>query len=95
MKMLGKLLLVKKVITQIFVYLIIHISKKTKLIAKDLNKQQLVDVDPKAILQINFIGNLDEQETQILRSERSEKNCIWIFIGYKSIVSMFQKSNVF
>ena len=93
MKMLGKLLLVK-VTTQLFVYLIIHISKKTKLIAKDLNKQQPVDVDPIAIQQINFIGNLDEQETQILRSERSERNCIWIFIGYKSIVSIFQKINV-
>ena len=34
------------------------------MIAIDLNKQQELDVDPKATQQINFTGNLDDQETQ-------------------------------
>ena len=33
--------------------------KYYKLIAIDLNKQQKLDVDPKAIKQIDFTGNLD------------------------------------
>ena len=32
--------------------------QKYKIIAIDLSKQQSVDVDPKAIQQINFTGNL-------------------------------------
>ena len=34
------------------------------MIAIDLSKQQELDVDPKATQQINFTGNLDDQETQ-------------------------------
>ena len=34
------------------------------MIAIDLNKQQELDVDPKATQQINVTGNLDDQETQ-------------------------------
>ena len=34
------------------------------MIAIDLSKQQKLDIDPKAIQQINFTGNLDDQETQ-------------------------------
>ena len=34
-----------------------------KMIAIDLSKQQALDVDPKAIQQINFTGNLDYQST--------------------------------
>ena len=33
-----------------------------KTIAMDLSKQQALDVDPKAIQQINFTGNLDRAE---------------------------------
>ena len=33
--------------------------KKYKMIAVDLNKQQVLDADPKAIQQINFTTNLD------------------------------------
>ena len=32
------------------------------MIAIDLSKQQAVDVDPKAMQQINFAGNLDREE---------------------------------
>ena len=35
------------------------LKKNCKLIAIDLNKQQKLDVDPKAIQQINFTANLD------------------------------------
>ena len=37
-------------------------QKYYKLIAIDLNKQQKLDADPKAIQQINFTGNLIRQE---------------------------------
>ena len=33
-----------------------------QMIAIDLSKQQAVDVDPKAMQQINFAGNLDREE---------------------------------
>ena len=33
------------------------------MIAIDLSKQQALDADSKAIQQINFIGNLDQQAT--------------------------------
>ena len=32
------------------------------MIAIDLSKQQVVDFDPKAMQQINFTGNLDQEE---------------------------------
>ena len=54
-----KLLLVKEMIAQLFVYeIIIMLINTTKMIAIDLNKQQALDADPKAIQQINFTGNL-------------------------------------
>ena len=37
-------------------------QKNYKLIAIDLNKQQKLDSDPKAIQQINFTTNLDRAE---------------------------------
>ena len=33
-----------------------------QMIAIDLSKQQVVDFDPKAMQQINFTGNLDQEE---------------------------------
>ena len=54
-----KLLLVKEMIAQLFVYeIIIMLINTTKMIAIDLNKQQALNADPKAIQQINFTGNL-------------------------------------
>ena len=36
-----------------------YLKKYYKVIAMDLNKQQALDADPKAIQQINFTANLD------------------------------------
>ena len=53
--------LVNEMITQQIVYYIILISKKYyKLVVIDLSKQLAPDVDPKAIRQIHFTGNLDQ-----------------------------------
>ena len=38
-------------------------KKYYKMVAIDLSKQQAFDADPKAIQQINFTGNLEEQST--------------------------------
>ena len=60
---LERLQQVKVMITQLDVCYIIPISKKYyKLIARDLSKQRKLDVDPKAMQQINFIGTLDRGE---------------------------------
>ena len=47
----------KDLIAQPFVY-----QEHYKMIAIDLSKQQALDADSKAILQINYPGNLDEQQ---------------------------------
>ena len=52
------LLLVKVMITQLVVCFL-YFKSHYKLIAIDLSKQQKLDLDPKAIQQINFSGNLD------------------------------------
>ena len=43
-----------------------YFQKYYKLIAMDLNKQQKLDADPKAIQQINFTGNIIKENTTIL-----------------------------
>ena len=53
------------------------ISKKNeiiydKIIAIDLSKQQVFDADPKAIQQINFIGNLEHVENATSLSRKSK-----------------------
>ena len=40
-----------------------YFKKHYKMIAIDLSKQQELDSDPKAIQQINFTGNLEQQAT--------------------------------
>ena len=40
-----------------------YFEKNYKMIAIDLSKQQALDSDPKAIKQINFTGNLENQST--------------------------------
>ena len=40
-----------------------YFKKYYKMIAIDLSKQQALDADPKAIQQINFTGNLQQQAT--------------------------------
>ena len=39
-----------------------HFNKYYKMIAINLSKQQALDADPKLIQQINFIGNLAQEE---------------------------------
>ena len=64
---LERLQQVKVMITQLDVCYIIPISKKYyKLIARDLSKQRKLDVDPKAMQQINFIGTLDRGQGAVL-----------------------------
>ena len=41
----------------------IYFKNYYKMIAIDLSKQQALDADPKAIQQINFTGNLENQST--------------------------------
>ena len=40
-----------------------YFKEHNKVIAIDLSKQQELDSDPKAIKQINFTGNLENQST--------------------------------
>ena len=42
-----------------------YFKKYYKLIAIDLSKQQELDADPKAIQQINFSGNLENDNSRI------------------------------
>ena len=39
-----------------------YFNKHYKMIVIDLSKQQALDVDPKAIQQINFTGNIDRDK---------------------------------
>ena len=40
---------------------ILFYLKRYKLVTTDLSKQQALDLDPKAIQQINFTGNLERE----------------------------------
>ena len=52
----------KAMITQLVVYWILLIVKKNyRLIAADLSKQKALDADPKAIQQIIFTGETDNE----------------------------------
>ena len=48
-----------------------YFKKYNKIISIDLNKQQVLDADLKAIQQINFTENLDRAGTHYWRSERN------------------------
>ena len=51
-----------------------YFKKYYKMIAIDLSKQQALDSDPKALQQINFTGNLEEQSiTFFIIEEAKEK----------------------
>ena len=61
------------------------------MIVIDLSKQQALDVDPRAIQQINFTGNLDQAERAFMFFiyEEAKKNYFGTFIwNCKSIVNM-------
>ena len=44
--------------------------------AIDLSKEQALDADPKVIQQINFTGNIDQQETIFLIVEEAEETLL-------------------
>ena len=60
------------------------------MIAVDSSKQQALDADPKAIEQINFIGNLEEQSTISLIIEEAKETVLDFSQGtYTSIMILF------
>ena len=67
-KTLEKLLLVKEVITQLIFIKLSLLLKHYKVIAIDLSKQQALNVDLRAIQQINFTANLDRAENTTMFS---------------------------
>ena len=96
---LERLQQVKVMITQLDVCYIIPISKKYyKLIARDLSKQRKLDVDPKAMQQINFIGNLDrgegaalffiieEAKETLLDYSKQTVKVLWFFFYFSKIL---------
>ena len=54
------------------------------MIAKDLRKQQALDVDPKAMQQINFFGNLDRPEdaTMFFVNEEAKESILDFSQGF-------------
>ena len=49
---------------------------KHKIIAIDLSKQQALDSDPKAIQQINFTGNLENESTIFFIVEEAKETVL-------------------
>ena len=58
-----------------------YLKKRYKMIAIDLNKQQALDADPKAIQQINFTGNLCGNNNRLIffLSSKKQKKPFLIF----------------
>ena len=52
-----------------------------KMIAIDLNKQQSLDADPKAMKQINFTGNLAEEATIFFIIEEAKQTTLGFLQG--------------
>ena len=69
-----KLHQIKEMITQLFVYQTIIISKT--MISIDLSKQQVLDGDPNAIQQISFTGNLAIQSTTYFINEEAKETVL-------------------
>ena len=51
-------------------------NKYYKMIAIDVSKQEALDADPKAIQQINFTGNLEQQATIFFIIEETKKTVL-------------------
>ena len=63
-----------------------------KMIGKDLSKQKALDADPKAIQQINFIGNLEEQSTMFFIIEEGKETVLDFLQGtvkYSNLIFFF------
>ena len=62
------------------------------MIATDLSKQQALDTDPKAIQQINFVGNLDQpgNTTMVFIIEEAKETILRFFTkNRESITNLF------
>ena len=53
-----------------------YFKKSFEMIAIDLSKQQPLDSDPKAIQQINFTGNLENQSTIFFIIEKAKETVL-------------------
>ena len=53
-----------------------YFKKYYKMIAIDMSKQQALDAKPKAIQQINFTGNLEEQSTMFFIIEEAKQTTL-------------------
>ena len=64
------------------------------MIAIDLSKQQVLDADPKAIKQINFIGNLDRGWNADGRVINANTTMFFITEEKKEIILDFSRGTV-
>ena len=64
------------------------------MIAIDLSKQQVLDADPKAIKQINFIGNLDRGWNADGRVINANTTMFFIIEEKKEIILDFSRGTV-
>ena len=80
--------MVRVIIKELDVHLIIRILKKDKLFPRDLSKQQKLNIDPKAIQQINSTGNLARAEgaRMFLITEEVEKAILDISKGTSKVL---------
>ena len=63
-----------------------------KMIGIDFSKQEALDADPKAIQQINFIGNLEEQSTIFFIIEEGKETVLDFLQGtvkYSNLIFFF------
>ena len=64
----------------------LSLFQKKKLVAIDLTKQQALDADPKAIQQINFIGNLDQAATMFFIIQESKETVLDMSLGTVTVL---------
>ena len=53
-----------------------YFKEHYKMIAIDLSKQKELDSDPKALQQINFTGNLENQSTMFFITEKAKETVL-------------------
>ena len=68
-----------------------YFNKHYQMIVIDLSKQQALDADPKAIQQINFTGNLEQQATMFFIIEEAKSTVLKRFFtkNCRSILILF------
>ena len=60
-----------------------------KVIAIDISKQQALDADPKAIQQINFTGNLDQEVTILFITEEAKDTILDFLQGTVRVLQIY------